>query len=569
MKNQHCRLVVVCLLCISVINLCSGQISSQKTLSQETQNVAVTYSADGVSHEERLIRSTYEKLTMYNLAAQLHEAEGNKEPADPHSVLKFELRDFRIGPVDEILGTLYKDLVTLSSGDIIKIHRARTRENTLEKRGEERVEFKAAWTTGQYASMYDRRWTIGDAFQIEAGKYQDVGKYASYEVTVSFKGNARTYRALVLFRSAYRSSENLKPIFWDSVVGLGGVLTNVWEEKRLPYEPKRRYPSRGRNFSGANADGRSASDSATSIPEEGVISASFVGSAFTWISRDDREHESGDHLGTAVFTPECVRVDSMTQRCQVNLSNIAAHESGVTNNLVYTHVGKVDEETETMTAGLGATINCKSAVGVGFSNCLFENCSFTVTVGFSGNEATVSGGDLWNTKTSSGNQCNLQPGGGGGGGGKNCNCGPSLLQPLSVSSDGGEIQPYMTCDDPGCNLSPVIIDVAGNGFSLTDAAGGVRFDFDGDGAREGLSWTAATSDDAFACARPQRQRHDRRWGGTLRQPHAAVVSAARLSGSSRVRQSRTGRQQRWRDRRQRRDLHESQTVAGREPQRHF
>jgi hypothetical protein len=55
------------------------------------------------------------------------------------------------------------------------------------------------------------------------------------------------------------------------------------------------------------------------------------------------------------------------------------------------------------------------------------------------------------------------------------------------------------CANPqtGCNCSPILIDVSGNGFKLTNATGGVNFDLNGDGQTGRMSWTMAGSDDAF------------------------------------------------------------------------
>jgi hypothetical protein len=52
--------------------------------------------------------------------------------------------------------------------------------------------------------------------------------------------------------------------------------------------------------------------------------------------------------------------------------------------------------------------------------------------------------------------------------------------------------------DEGCICpSPVIVDVLGNGFNLTDSVNGVAFDLNSDGSAERLSWTALNSDDAW------------------------------------------------------------------------
>lgn len=76
---------------------------------------------------------------------------------------------------------------------------------------------------------------------------------------------------------------------------------------------------------------------------------------------------------------------------------------------------------------------------------------------------------------------------------------------------GGTCSPGTTPDGKGSccwSYSPILVDVAGDGFDLTDAYHGVSFDIDHNGYPDQCSWTAPGSDDAWLCL-------DRNGNGTI------------------------------------------------------
>jgi hypothetical protein len=77
-----------------------------------------------------------------------------------------------------------------------------------------------------------------------------------------------------------------------------------------------------------------------------------------------------------------------------------------------------------------------------------------------------------------------------------------------ICAGGWEFWDEWQCGCYGTPPSPILIDILGNGFNLTDGPGGVSFDISGTRHPVRLSWTTAGSDDAWLVL-------DRNYNGTI------------------------------------------------------
>ena len=453
---------------------------------------------------EKVVRDTYSKLENYNAAAQIFQNEYTKKLLRSDANLSFELTDFRMGDIRDIIYKRYADLVTLPTGDIISL----TRGGHSLDGGPQEATYEAAWEPGRYASVFDPAWTIADVFHFEAARYYDVKTYVGYQVTVRLEGRSRTYRALALF---HRSQDGA-PEFWDSIVnGVGDVS----KDKRPAYKSKAQDT--------VSTESVSAFSSMDSL--SGDVSEPTSTAIAFWLSPDESEHSSGFHAGTAEYFGECTRMPGNLQRCRVLIDKFVAFDTGTLDHLtpLFSHIGTKDLKTENRTGPTGTSVACAAATGVAFSSCLIgTSCGGTASVSLSillaSASSTVTGGNMWRDSNAEHFTCTLAPTAS-----RNCTtpsfdgtcpigttpngtglccfsstntCSTALI--TKCLSYGGDLDPFTCACTFCCNgSSPVVIDIADNGITLSNAAEGVNFDLNGDGTKERLGWTRLDSDDAW------------------------------------------------------------------------
>ncbi|HWW62008.1 MAG TPA: hypothetical protein VN181_11625 [Thermoanaerobaculia bacterium] len=195
----------------------------------------------------------------------------------------------------------------------------------------------------------------------------------------------------------------------------------------------------------------STCDGGPDRPTGGCTSGTTQGPESLKAGEDTTNHFTGDHHASVGLRGKCTYSNCSTL-CSVRTTFTNVGESGWTYTV--NHVGKEQTETRDSSSAVAGVApgTCWAVYGYGVKACPFLYCNI---------EFQVVG--------------------------------------LTMKSDGLWTFDHgldFTCAAAGFG-SPILVDVSGDGFNLTDLAGGVTFDLKRRGTAHRTSWTAASSDDAF------------------------------------------------------------------------
>jgi hypothetical protein len=192
-------------------------------------------------------------------------------------------------------------------------------------------------------------------------------------------------------------------------------------------------------------------------------------------------HLSGNHFANSNLQPTCTYQSDCWALCQVQIVSFNVGDTGLPSSSCHAFGGNIAFNDASNGGSVLDGASCSTVVGAGVKPCLFCLCNVTVTISGTGVSVADS---IWQYDHHLDSSC--QPP-------TNCTLNPSAC---SGTFGGGGGEPE-GCIGNECWLTPILIDTLGNGFDMSDAAGGVDFDFFGNGHIRRISWTMRDSDDAW------------------------------------------------------------------------
>lgn len=217
---------------------------------------------------------------------------------------------------------------------------------------------------------------------------------------------------------------------------------------------------------------------------------------------DTYQHSSKNHNGTLALNGSCTYTDQMGQtpcaiQCSTQVSGGATDEGGV--SALYKHTAASSPVTG-QAGSNGPSVTCGGQMAIAVRSCPFAylTCDETVSISGStpaglGGSASYSSTPIWSPTLTYSYTCGSE------------SYGASVCEPPpggapGVPEDGYTWEwDYTTCEwvEVPLGPSPIVIDTNGEGFHMTSAAEGVKFDFYGDGHPIQISWTARGSQNGW------------------------------------------------------------------------
>jgi hypothetical protein len=227
---------------------------------------------------------------------------------------------------------------------------------------------------------------------------------------------------------------------------------------------------------------------------------------FPHVQINKKDHGTGQHgFGSAIpaqcsYTAGPVGQQNCNAQCTSGSAG-AGNESGFTLAFLF-HPNNTSDFTG-QAFSVNGSAQCQGTSAISFMGCETPGCAIGLSITASGNGvgATINfpPGALWNDQNAGLITCNAipqptptptptptpppPPPVGGGGGGDPC------------LGSGGDGTPDTGNNGPDC--SPIILDIAGEGFHLTSAQTGVMFDISGTGKSIQIAWTDPHFQNAF------------------------------------------------------------------------
>lgn len=290
----------------------------------------------------------------------------------------------------------------------------------------------------------------------------------SYRVHVSFLGRSQTYRATVRWRIdeeqnlEFSVADNVVPeVGWAVGEGIRPAAEVSREEVRRPFDRA----------------------TASSTTPQCVSHTWNTKHSPQSVRYNSLEHSSGRHEAVYIGKFDCsCRSDCFTT-CDAGFAVEACQDYGTLTapQLEHRATPKTKDVDGTEQAGHLHRPQCASGLGCFVQSCPGGACE-TLSTQLSATVASVT----YTTSTPTLLEASLTSTHG---------CG------LCTETDAGDSQtpsdgPIVQGCAPDCG-SPIVVDLDRGGFRFTDLDGGVRFDLDGDGHAESISWVAPGSGDGW------------------------------------------------------------------------